>query len=71
MKLIINFSEFAQVSIGNVNNKRILTLTKDNSSAYVQVPNCLEYTILNNLIEIFCNSTCKKISLFLIFLIKQ
>jgi ribosomal protein L6P/L9E len=68
MKLIINFSEFDQVSIGNVNSKRILTLIKNNSSAYVQVPSCLEYTILNNLIEIFCNSTLQKdISIFHIF----
>jgi len=68
MKLIINFSEFDQVSLGNVNNKRILTLIKNNSASYVQVPACLDYSISNNLIEIFCNSTLQKdTSIFNIF----
>lgn len=68
MKLIINFSEFDQVSLGNVNNKKILTLLKNNSASYVQVPTCLDYNISNNSLEIFCNSTLQKdISIFNIF----
>ncbi len=68
MKLIINFSEFDQISVGNVNNKRVLTLTKNNSASYVQVPAGLDYNILNNSIEIFSNSTLQKdISVFNIF----
>jgi ribosomal protein L6P/L9E len=68
MKLIINFSEFDQVSLGNVNNKRILTLVKNNAASYVQVPTCLDYNISGDSIEIFCNSTLQKeISIFNIF----
>ena len=68
MKLIINFSEFDQVSLGNVNNKKILTLLKNNSASYVQVPTCLDYNISNNSLEIFCNSTLQKdVSIFNIF----
>jgi hypothetical protein len=68
MKLIINFSEFDQISIGNVNNKRVLTLTKNNSASYVQIPVSLDYNILSNSLEIFSNSTLQKdISLFNIF----
>ena len=68
MKLTINFSEFDQISVGNVNNKRVLTLVKNNSASYVQVPTCLDYTISNNLIEIFCNSNLQKdASIFNIF----
>jgi len=57
MKLIINFSEFDQISIGNVNHKKVLMLTKNNSASYIQVPVCLDYNIFDNSIEIFPNST--------------
>ena len=68
MKLILNFSEFDQISIGNVNNKKVLMLTKNNSASYVQVPLCLDYNISDNSIEIFSNSTLQKdISIFNIF----
>lgn len=71
MKLIINFSEFDQVSLGTVNGKRILTLSKNNSVSYVQVPTCLNYNFLNTSLEVFCDSTLQRTSLFLIFLKKQ
>jgi ribosomal protein L6P/L9E len=68
MKLIINFSEFDQVSLGTINGKRVLTLSKNNSASYIQVPTCLDYTLFNNSIEIFCNSNLQKdISIFNIF----
>lgn len=68
MKLIINFSEFDQVSLGNVNNKRILTLLKNNSASYVQVPVCLECNISDNSIDIVCGSLLQKdISIFNVF----
>ncbi len=68
MKLIINFSEFDQVSLGTVNGKRILTLSKNNSVSYVQVPTCLNYNLLNTSLEVFCDSTLQKdISIFNIF----
>ena len=68
MKLIINFSEFDQVSLGTINGKRVLTLSKNNSASYIQVPTCLDYTLFNNSIEIFCNSNLQKeVSIFNIF----
>lgn len=56
MKLTINFSDFDQVKLGNISNKTILTLVKNDSSSYLIIPSCLTYLPLCNSLDIFSTS---------------
>lgn len=68
MKIIINFSDFDKVQLGSVNNKILLTVTKQNISNYLVIPSCLSYSILDNSVEVSCNSSVEKtVSIFNIF----
>ncbi len=63
MKTIINFSEFDQVKLGNINNKTVIILTKQGSSSYLPIPTGLNYNLSDNSIEVFSESH-KDLSLF-------
>jgi ribosomal protein L6P/L9E len=58
MKLTINFADFEQINLGNVNNKVILSLVKkDKKSYYLVIPTCLTYSLFSDSIELSCNSS--------------
>lgn len=68
MKVIINFSDFDKVQMGCVNQKTFLTLTKTNNSYYLVIPSCLNYSVLENSIEVSCASNSETtFSVFNIF----
>jgi len=66
MKTIINFSEFDQVKLGNINNKTVIVLNKQGSSFYLPIPAGLNYSLLDNSIEVSLESD-KNVSLFSTF----
>ena len=66
MKTIINFSEFDQVKLGNINNKTVVILNKQGSSFYLPIPTGLNYSLLDNSIEV-SSEIDKNVSLFTTF----
>ncbi len=68
MKLLINFSDFDQIALGSVNNKTILTLGKQDSLTYIQIPSCLTYFVGPTVLEISVDSSSQQnFSIFNLF----
>lgn len=66
MKTTLNFSEFDQLQLGDIDNKTVIVLKKQGSLFYLPIPSELQYTITNGSIEVLLTHE-KDLALFTTF----